>query len=220
MGANFDISKVVVHLFVIIMSVSLHEFGHAWMAWKLGDDTAAREGRLTINPIPLMQAYPMSMVVLPLIGAFAGFTFAYAATPVNLSRVNRRWTLNQANFLITAAGPVMNFIVACLGVGVLAIIHRAGMQDDPDWGVPLMILAHSMVFLNLLLFFFNLLPVPPLDGFSVLFSLLPRRFDGLRHQMEQMGFMLFIIVFMVGGRLISGPLEATYLALLRLAGLL
>ena len=220
MGSNFSISEVLVHLFVIIMSVSIHEFGHAWTAWKLGDDTAAREGRLTINPLPLMQAYPMSMVVLPLLGAFAGFTFAYAATPVNLSRVNRRWTLNQANFLITAAGPVANFIMACLGVGVLAIIHHAGLRDDPNWGAPLMILANSMVYLNLLLFFFNLLPVPPLDGFSVLFSLLPPRFDGLRRQMEQMGFMLFIIVFMVGGRLISAPLRATYVALLQVAGLL
>ncbi len=220
MGDNFNISEIVVRLFVVIMSVSVHEFGHAWMAWKLGDDTAAREGRLTINPIPLMQAYPMSMVVLPLLGALGGMTFAYAATPVNLSRVNRRWTLNQANFMITIAGPAMNFIMACLGVGVLAVIHHLGMRDDPNWGVPLTILADAMVFLNLVLFFFNLLPVPPLDGFSVLFSLLPRSFDGLRQQMEQMGFMLFIIVFLVGGRVIAAPLRATYIALLQVAGLL
>lgn len=216
---DIDIAQVVVHLFVVIMSVSIHEFGHAWMAFKLGDDTAAREGRLTINPLPLMQAYPTSMVILPVLGAFLGVTFAYAATPVSLHRVNRKWSMRQANFLITAAGPAMNFIMACLGVGVLAVVHRLGMSDDPNWGIPIGILAHAMIYLNLVLFFFNLLPVPPLDGFSVLFSVLPPRFDGVRHQLEQMGFMLFMIVFLVGGRLISAPLRATYNWLLQTAGL-
>jgi Zn-dependent protease len=217
---DIDIAQVVVHLFVVIMSVSIHEFGHAWMAFKLGDDTAAREGRLTINPLPLMQAYPTSMVILPVLGAFLGVTFAYAATPVSLHRVHRKWSMRQANFLITAAGPAMNFLMACIGVGVLAVVHRLGMSEDPNWGIPIGILAHAMIYLNLVLFFFNLLPVPPLDGFSVLFSVLPPRFDGVRHQLEQMGFMLFMIVFLVGGRLISGPLRATYAWLLQTAGLL
>lgn len=219
MGANFNLADVIVDLFVVIMSVTVHEFGHAWAANRLGDDTAAREGRLTINPIPLMQAYPLSMVVLPLIGAFSGMIFAYAATPVALHRVNRRWTMRQADFLVTVAGPVTNFLLAVLSVAVLAVIERAGLGGDPNWGVPLGKLAIAGLEINLLLFFFNLLPVPPLDGFSVLFSVLPRSFDGLRRQMEQAGFMLFIVILLVGGRIVRPLIQTTALWLLGIAGL-
>ncbi|MSP70613.1 MAG: site-2 protease family protein [Myxococcales bacterium] len=205
---DFNPSEFVLILFTVIFSITVHEFAHAWMANLLGDDTAARMGRLTLNPLPLMQAHLDTFVVLPILGALQGYGLGMASTPVTLTRVHRRWKMWQANALISAAGPVSNLLIAVLCAALLGPVPRMIS------GLDLEIAQHSrklilvLLHTNITLFLFNLLPVPPLDGFQVLFSLLPRGFDAIRQFMEEYRFILFIAVFVLGGRLI-GPLAYT-----------
>lgn len=206
-------------LFTIIFSVTIHEFAHAWSAWKMGDDTAARQGRLTLNPMPLMQAEPIGMVVAPLLGAWTGFLFAWASTPVDLRRVSRKFTMRQANFWISLAGPLSNLGLAVLSVGLLAVLHTTGQLANPDLGAPFGLFAQQLALTNLTLFFFNLIPVSPLDGFSVLFSVLPRSFERVEAVMREYGGMLLILIMFTGARLLSPVIVSTYRFLLDLMGL-
>ena len=217
---DIDLGRFALSLFTIIFSVTVHEFAHAWTAHKMGDDTAARQGRLTLNPMPLMQAEPIGMVVAPLLGAWTGFKFAWASTPVDLRRVARRFSMRQANFWISLAGPLSNLLLAVLSVVLLAFIARGGHASNPDLGEPLLLIAQQLAITNLTLFFFNLIPVAPLDGFSVLFSALPRSFERLEAIVREYGGMLLIVVMLIGARLISPLVKSAYLGLLGLAGLL
>lgn len=218
MNLHLDIATTIVSLLVVIMSVTVHELAHAYMAYRLGDDTAAREGRLTLNPLVLMRAEPMGMVILPLLGTMSGWMMAFASTPVSLHRVDRRWTMRQANFLISLAGPVSNLLLAILNIGVLVVLQKAGLLADPNLGQPLSILAERMVGINAMLFVFNLLPVHPLDGFSVLFSLLPRAFDGLRETIRAHGMVITMVLMFTGARFLSPVIRGLLDLLYGLAG--
>ncbi len=220
MHLNLDIATIIVSLLVVIMSVTVHELAHAWVAYKLGDDTAARQGRLTLNPLVLMQAEPQGMVILPLLGAVTGFMMAFASTPVSLQRVDRRWTMRQANFLISLAGPVSNLLLVFLSLAVLVGLQKFGLLGDPNLGTPLSILASRMVDINLMLCLFNLLPLYPLDGFSVLFSMLPNTFDPVKNFMLTYGNLMTMALMFGGGRILGPILRAVGLRLYSMAGLL
>lgn len=170
---------------VFVLSTSCHEAAHAWSALKLGDDTAARGGQVSLNPWPHVRREPFGMVVVPLLAWFsAGWMLGWASAPYNAAWA-RQWPKRAA--LMALAGPAANLLLVLaaallIRVGIewnvltapasLSSMHLADAVNAGPWDTVAMILSITLS-LNLLLCVFNLLPLPPLDGSSVPLLLLP-----------------------------------------------
>lgn len=166
---------VLIRVFVLLVSVALHEFGHAFVARALGDDTQRREGRVTLNPIA--HADPIGTLLLPLLGGLysaagggiGGFGWG---KPVNWNpaRINRKWKMSTAKILVSIAGPGMNLVLGSVIMIVSAVL--VGKHVIPITGDAFKVLYFAGV-TNFILFFFNLIPAPPLDGGHVAGELMP-----------------------------------------------
>ncbi|HEX8114672.1 MAG TPA: site-2 protease family protein [Kofleriaceae bacterium] len=160
------------YVLILLISVALHEFGHAFMADRLGDDTPRRQGRVTLNP--LAHADLIGTIALPLLGGFLGGGFGWGK-PVQWQphRVSRRISMSTAKILVSVAGPAMNLVLGT----VLALVHTILVsQHVIDGAGPFSQIFWAASTTNYVLFFFNLLPVPPLDGGHVAQSFLPYRY--------------------------------------------
>lgn len=174
----------------LVIMLTFHEFGHAWMALKCGDPTAKSQGRVSLNP--LVHIDPMGTVVLPLLMIFlsmsgsglAGFLIGWAK-PVPVNPYNLR-NPKLDDILITMAGPWMNLLLAVFFMGLAKI----GIMLNSDLMVEFSLMA---VILNLALFFFNLLPIPPLDGSHIM-----RVMTGMSYetyfQLARYGFLIIILL--------------------------
>lgn len=180
-------------IIALIFSVILHEMAHGYAANWLGDPTARLAGRLTANPIPHID--PLMSVIIPGILVATGSPLIFgAAKPVPYNPYNLR---NQkwGEAIVAAAGPAMNILLAV----IFALLIR--YSDVFGFGQTFMKLSFSIVILNIFLAFFNLLPIPPLDGSKILPRLLPlslaMKYEGLRRTMEvNTGVSFFIIIFL------------------------
>ena len=183
---------LIFQIVILIFSIVLHEVSHGWIANSLGDSTAKLAGRLTLNPLPHID--PIGSVALPLFLIImsnitgGGIVFGWAKpVPVNPSNLrNPRW----GGVWVSLAGPGSNLLVS-LVFGLLLRFFGA------DLSPALALLFGYIAFINILLGVFNLLPIPPLDGSHILFSLLPRSLDSLKIFLSQYGFivLLFVIFF-------------------------
>lgn len=149
-------------LLALVLSLSCHEFDHAWVAKLNGDDTAERAGRLTLNPIAHIDPMGLAMVV------FVGFGYA---KPVPTDPRNFRW--RWADLLVAAAGPGMNFLLAVLTINSYLLGLALGIEFLREPGPQTFFLILAQV--NLLLMLFNLIPLGALDGHYILPHFLPRR---------------------------------------------
>ncbi len=199
---NINFESVLLSYTAFLISITIHEFAHAWMADHLGDPTPRKYNRLEPNPITIIQAHPFGALVVPLIGAFQGLSIGWAATPVNPHLVDKKYTIRQAERLISIAGPVSNLILAFIACLIFAFLSKQMLvnQDDGNqmmvWMEPIYNLSQSLIIINLFLALFNLLPVPPLDGFSVFANLLPARSGLVSFILQyQQVFLIFIFVF-------------------------
>jgi Zn-dependent protease len=173
--SSLQIRGILIGLLVLIVSVALHEFGHAVMAYKLGDDTPKRQGRVTLNP--LAHADPIGTLLLPLI---AGYYAAIGAStggfgwgkPVQWQphRIRRGIKMATANILVSFAGPAMNLLLAVVVATVSVILMSQGVGS-----VEVHKILAAAVVTNFILFFFNLLPIPPLDGGHIATAFMPYR---------------------------------------------
>jgi Zn-dependent protease len=170
---------------IVLIALPVHEFAHAFVAVKLGDPTPRLQGRYTLNP--LVHIDPM--------GAFLIFIAGFGwAKPVQWNPNNITVDHRVGSILVSIAGPLSNLALATLSILLLRFLE--GMTLDPNVQQMLFMLLLSFAQINVLLFVFNFLPVPPLDGSHVLFALLPgdRRFY---YAMAQFGTpLLFLIVFL------------------------
>jgi len=210
---GFDLLSGVRILIPLILSLTVHEFAHAWVAWKLGDDTAERAGRLTLNP--LVHIDPIGTFLLPLLMIPFGWA---KPVPINPARFRRNVKMSTGTMLTAAAGPLANVALAILCTVLIGIGYRYDPQVISR-GSGLGELLGMMVQLNVSLAIFNLIPVPPLDGSRVLEGLLPFRFRGAWESFTRFAPFLLIAVFIGARYIMAGPMGAVYGLLDRLLGM-
>jgi len=197
---------------LIVPAIILHEVAHGYVAYLLGDPTAKDRGRLTLNPIPHMDI--IGTVVLPLLMLVTtGFAFGYAKpVPINPYRMTK--TTPETGMLLTgAAGPATNIVLAVLTSGVYRLLaaYNALTPDNPP--IPLLVMSLVLFFvtINLILAFFNLIPIPPLDGSRVVQRFLSGRARELYGSIEPYGFMIVILLLFVAPQFLGVDLLLEYL---------
>lgn len=182
------------YIVVLIMSVVVHEFAHGYTAYLLGDNTARLSGRLTLNPLKHLDLF--GSVILPLLLYFSthGSFLIGWAKPVPYNPTNLR-DQKKGTLLVAIAGILANLIVALI-FGLM--IRFAPYIINESFLSPFYKISTIIVLLNLVLVFFNLIPIPPLDGSKVLFSFLPYKYKYLENFLEKWGMfvLLFFIIFL------------------------
>ncbi|MDO8430420.1 MAG: site-2 protease family protein [Candidatus Taylorbacteria bacterium] len=176
-------SIIIFQIIILIMSVVIHELSHGYVAELLGDPTPRLQGRLTLNPFKHLELF--GSFIVPVITSFAGFTFGWAKpvqwNPYNVA--NKRW----GELMISIAGPVSNLLIAL----VFGLILRSFGDSLP---ASFILISAYVIFINIILAVFNLIPLPPLDGSKVLFSLLPPSMIGVREVLEKYSIFFFLIL--------------------------
>jgi Zn-dependent protease len=195
------LQRAVLYLPVLLLSLTVHEFAHAWAARRLGDDTAERMGRLTLNP--LAHADPLGTFLLPLIAPFGWAK----PVPVDPSRFRRGVDMGRGMMVTSLAGPAANMVLAVLSTIALGLLFRLAPDLSARVG-GLAAFLQIAIQMNVVLAVFNLIPIPPLDGSRIVDAFLPAR---LRPQWEAFSrfspFLLLALVFF-GWRVIAVPVDA------------
>ena len=205
MFSDINIFEILVQFVCLLFSLCVHEAAHAKTAELCGDNTARFMGRISLNP--LVHIDPIGTVVMPLIMLATNIPLIGWAKPVPINPRNFRHR-SRDSILVSLAGPASNLLL----VIVFAIILRLMVVfTDATPGAhslsiitPFFTLAYMMVILNLVLMLFNLIPIPPLDGSHLLYEIVGERGQRV---MDQIGPFGILIVFLLGGRLIGGPLN-------------
>ena len=175
-------------LFILLLcSISIHEWAHAWVADKLGDPLPKQEGRVTLDPRSHVD--PLGTIIIPLIMIFAstGFSLIGWGKPVQVSLPHPK-TRRRDDILITLAGPFSNFAIALVSVLTFGIVNRVLPLNENVW-----LLFFQLVSLNVILFVFNLIPIPPLDGSHILKNII-RMKDITFLKFSKYGFLLLIVL--------------------------
>lgn len=190
------------HLVPLVLSLTVHEWAHAYSAYRLGDDTAARQGRMTLNPIVHMD--PIGTFLLPLLGVPFGWA---KPVPVNPARFRRDVRMSTGMMITAAAGPISNLILALLCAVVFGVLLRwdsSLVRDDDGVGYLLVVAIQ----LNVALAVFNALPIPPLDGSRVVDGLLPYRYRDQWDSVRRFSPMLLLAVVFLGRDILAVPMNA------------
>lgn len=203
----FDPNWLITMGILFLTSMPVHEWAHAFVAYRLGDDTAALHGRLTLNPLAHLD--PMGIITLVLFGYGWG-------KPVPVSPYRLRGNMRASRALVSIAGPFSNLVLAMLA----AIPFRMGWLDLDIGGRSLISLPNilfTFILINLGLMLFNLIPFPPLDGSRILAWLLPRQWADIMDQLERYGgFGLLMILFLLSrSGILSRVIQPALLFMLR-----
>lgn len=190
-----DLRNALLDVIAFILCVTVHEFGHAWVATRLGDSLPKAQGRLTLLPTRHMD--PIGTLVMPLVLSLSNVPALAWGKPVqtNTMAYTRRFSRATGHMLVSVAGPAMNLLMAVVVSLVLAVLLRVGVANLDDGRF----VFHYLVRLNFLLMLFNLLPVHPLDGGAVLEWLLPPSLQGISDFLRKYGFIILIVVLVSGG---------------------
>lgn len=189
---------IIVTLVVILVSMVLHELAHGFVAYKLGDDTAKTDGRLTLNPLKHLD--PILSIAMPLMLLMTGGPVFGGAKPVPVNSHKLKFGA-WGMALVAIAGPLTNIVLAFLGflVGYFSgALTLAGLTTL--WGQ----VVSSFVMVNLGFGIFNLIPIPPLDGSRVLYALSPDVVRRLLEKIEPFGMMIVLILVVAGSGILTG----------------
>lgn len=201
------LSNLIVYIVVLLLAISAHEAGHAWMSYKYGDDTAYLLGRVTLNPVK--HTDPIGTLLIPILSfVFGAIGGAFASVPLMgwgiPTPVNpRKWTnYKQANVMVSIAGIGANLIIATSSFLIFKVLLDTGTINagNIDTGIvrPISMLFQYLIFLNVSLAIFNLLPFPPLDGSKVLSTFLPESFQPIFNLLETYGFLILLLLIYWG----------------------
>jgi Zn-dependent protease len=186
---NFSIVSVLPLLF-LIPSITFHEFMHGWAAYQLGDPTAKNAGRLTLNPIKSID--PFGSILLPLVGFLAGGIIFGYAKPVPYNPMYFK-NLRQGEIIVGMAGPSANLALALVGAFIAwSAIPALGISQS--LGQALYYVGVALAQINLVLMFFNLIPIPPLDGSSIVPLFLPDSMLRQWYGIQRYAFGIFIVL--------------------------
>ena len=188
------------YVIVLIMSVVIHEFAHGYTAYLLGDNTARDRGRLTLNPIKHLDLFGSILLPLLLLITTKGSFLIGWAKPVPYNPNNLR-NVRKGTFLVSIAGIVVNILVAVIFGLLIRLAPELGILPySAGTSVlhPFYRISTIIVFMNLILALFNIIPIPPLDGSKILFSILPSKYRYVENFLEKWGIfiLLFFIVFL------------------------
>jgi Zn-dependent protease len=194
---DINLSQIVISFMVLVFSLTVHESAHAWAADRLGDPTARALGRISLNP--LVHADPIGTLLFPLVGLLTHAPIIGWAKPVPVAT----WRFSRPRrdyLLVAAAGPMSNLSLALVAAVALRLLPAAAPESA---GVrllePVANIVYAMLVVNLLLAIFNMLPIPPLDGGTVLAGLLPERVAAGFDRLRPYGFVLLYVLMFSGG---------------------
>jgi Zn-dependent protease len=195
--------QIITVLGCFIVAVTIHEFMHAFAAMKLGDDTAVRLGRLTVNPAMHFEPFGFfGMVMISLGYSFIGWG---KPVPVNTGRLrgSGQQARQRSMALVAFAGPLSNIVMAAIIAIPIHFMHGTSAQAGDVYYV-----AYWFFLVNALLASFNAIPIPPLDGYRILVGILPTFWTRVLAPLERYGFIILIVVFFIGGRFGSSVTNA------------
>src|SRR5215204_416638 len=225
MNAEQLIPQLIIYMVVLLLAISAHEAAHAWMSDKFGDDTARLLGRVTLNPVA--HTDPIGTLLIPIVMFIFGHVGGPVAsipligwgkpTPVNPLRWRNK---DLANVMVSIAGIMANLLLALIAFVILKVGLQTGAIGGPggrlgSFDEPVFLLLLQVLMMNLSLAIFNLLPVPPLDGSKVLYSILPVSAHASLDALERFSFIILIglMYFGVVGAIIA-PVRRLVLFLL------
>lgn len=199
----------IISLFVVFFAITVHEASHGWAALKMGDPTAYQLGRITLNPIRHID--PIGTILLPLMLIIMGAPPFGWAKPVPVNPLNLK-DPRRDNLIISIAGPASNIAVALVAFVILKILMGAypSLLYSSGGGLakllsPLITIVYYTIVINVILAFFNLIPIPPLDGSGVVMGLISEEAAQKYEQIRPYGFFILILLIMTGfiGRILG-----------------
>jgi Zn-dependent protease len=200
---SFDLSHFlaqrVMILIPLLLSLTVHEWAHAWSAYRLGDDTASMQGRLTLNPIAHIDL--VGTLVLPLLGIPFGWA---KPVPVNPTRFRRGVKMSTGMVITAAAGPMANIVLAFLAAVAFGLMMRFA-PGTTTHTMGLSSLLVTLILINVSLAIFNLIPIPPLDGSRVVDGLIPYGWRPQWESIVRLSPLLLLGVFYYSSDIITGP---------------
>lgn len=186
---GLDLDTIVARMIVLIIAFTIHELAHAMTADHLGDPTPRSQGRITLNPLKHLDPFGTIMLLI------SGFGWA---KPVMVNPYNLRGNYRTSMAIVAVAGPASNLVMAILGAIPLRLTQFMPISFlfSPTWE-KLSFLFAQFVFINLILMFFNLIPIPPLDGYKILQGVLPPEMGDQLRPLEQYGFMILLLAIFI-----------------------
>jgi Zn-dependent protease len=182
---------------VLLFSFVAHELAHAWVAYRQGDPTAYRQGRVTLNPIPHIDLFGTILVPAMLIASRSGFLIGWAK-PVPVVPSNFRH-YRRGDILVSLAGVAANLSIAIVcTLLMIALRSVTAGSAVPGWALQVERVLSVGISLNFLLVVFNLLPIPPLDGSRLVYHLLPQRVARAYERVEKYGLLVFVLLLFTG----------------------
>jgi Zn-dependent protease len=197
--------RLIAAALIILISFPVHEFSHAYAAYRLGDSTARWQGRLSLDPRRHFDPFGgLMLVISSIVGFGIGWAKPTPVNPYNLAYGRR------GEALVALAGPLSNLVIAAvLAIPLRLIAHdeavMGAIANTSIWAI-VWDIVFFFFFINCALFIFNLLPIPPLDGWKVLLGLVDARTAYSLRQFEQYGFIVLVILILVGGQFVSAPI--------------
>jgi Zn-dependent protease len=201
----------------VLIAITFHEFAHGFVAYKLGDNTAKNEGRLSLNPLDHLD--PIGSLML----LFAGFGWG-KPVHVNPRNYTRKISMEKGEAIVSAAGPIMNFLLAIIFTLIYYAIYKfAGSQllSSTVGGIIMLLISYT-ISINIGLGVFNLIPLPPLDGSKIIMPFLPYKAKEWFTNNEQLFSLVFVVLWITGiaGTIISPAINLVTTGILSLGKLI